>query len=90
MMTISRLHPSVTLGSAETSAVVGDIFNLMITTVPNDATVTWTSSDAEVASVMENSGTITALTEGTTVITASITVDGTVYSDFCTVTVTES
>lgn len=53
--------------------------------IPSDAAVAWTSSDTAVASV-EN-GTISGLTAGSAIVTASITVDGVTYNDTCTVIV---
>ena len=52
----------------------------------SDVTLTWTSSNADVASV--NNGVITAIAAGTTTITASGTVSGVAYSSKCDVTVT--
>lgn len=60
---------------------------LTATTVPADAVVTWTSSDDTIATVA--SGVVTGVLAGTAVITASITVEGTEYTDTCTVTVEE-
>lgn len=80
-----RLLPSVTLDSAEDSINVGATTTLTATTVPEDAEVTWTSSDESVATV-EN-GTVTGVAAGTATITATITVDEVDYSDTCEVTV---
>lgn len=61
--------------------------------VPNDATITWTIADTEIATIgggatVEGSGcAVTAVAEGSTTITASITVDGTSYTDTCAITV---
>lgn len=62
-----------------------DTYALVATTVPSSQTVTWTSSDTSVATV--SNGTVTAVAEGNTIITASITVSGVTYSDTCTVIV---
>ncbi len=78
----------VTLDRNELSLTQGSTATLKATVTPTEAadkTVTWTSSDAAVATVDEN-GVITALAEGTTVIRATA---GGVYSE-CTVTVTAS
>lgn len=79
--------PSVTLNKDATTIVAEATETLTATTVPADAVVTWTSSDNEVASVED--GVVTAVAEGEATITASITVDGTDYTDTCTVTVSD-
>ena len=63
---------SVSLNTATIEMVEGEFFNLVATVLPKDAEydgVTWASSNASVASV--NSGTVTAIKEGTATITAS-------------------
>lgn len=63
---------SVSLNTATIEMVEGETFNLVVTVLPKDAEydgITWASSNASVASV--NSGTVTALKEGTATITAS-------------------
>lgn len=75
-MTLSR--------SEGTIAVVGTLA-LTATTIPEDAEVTWTSSDATVATVSD--GTVTGVATGTATITATITVDGTDYTDTCAIEV---
>lgn len=60
---------------------------LTATTVPNDASVTWSSSSSSVASV--SNGVVTGESAGNAIITASITVEGVTYTDTCTVVVTE-
>ena len=63
---------SVSLNTATIEMVEGETFSLMATVLPKDAEydgVTWASSNASVASV--NSGTVTAVKEGTATITAS-------------------
>ena len=79
--------PSVTLDKSTLSLVAaGETGSLNATTVPDDAQVTWTSSDDTVATVA--AGVVTPLTAGTATITATITVDGVDYTDTCAVTVT--
>lgn len=58
---------------------------LSAVTVPANRTVSWSSSDPSVATV--SNGQVTAVSPGTTVITASMAYNGAVYSDSCTVTV---
>ena len=63
---------SVSLNTATIEMVEGETFSLVATVLPKDAEydgVTWASSSASVASV--NSGTVTAIKEGTATITAS-------------------
>ena len=66
--------------------VVGESITITATTVPADATVTWSSSDDEVATVVD--GVVTVASEGEATITGTITVDGVDYSDTFAVTVT--
>ena len=63
---------SVSLNTATIEMVEGETFNLVATVLPKDAEydgVIWASSNASVARV--NSGTVTAIKEGTATITAS-------------------
>lgn len=63
---------SVSLNTATIEIVEGETFSLVATVLPKDAEydgVTWASSNASVASV--NSGTVTAVKDGTATITAS-------------------
>ncbi len=63
---------SVSLNTATIEMVEGETFNLVAIVLPKDAEydgVIWASSNASVASV--NSGTVTAIKEGTATITAS-------------------
>lgn len=81
--------PGISL--SQTSATVAEGASLTLTATTQNATgatVTWTSSNTSVATV--TGGTVTALAEGTTVITAKITVSGTTYSATCYVTVTRN
>ena len=66
---------------------VNDTLVLTATPDPADATVTWTSDDESDATVASD-GTVTGVAEGTATVTASITVNGVVYTDSCHVTVT--
>lgn len=86
-MTKKAIHPSISLSSAEASVAIEGTSTLTAATVPADAVVTWSSSDDGVATVED--GVITGVSAGTATITASITVDGTSYTDTCAVTVTE-
>lgn len=81
-----EVTPSVTLDKSTASIAVEGTKTLTATTVPAGQTVTWTSSDDEVATV--SGGVVTGVAAGTATITASITVDGQTYTDTCAVTVT--
>ena len=77
--------PSVKLNKKEVSIEPEATETLIATVVPYGTLVSWTSSDVEVATV--NNGVITGVDDGEATITASITVDGTEYTDTCEVTV---
>ena len=81
--------PSVTLNKSTTSIVALATEILTATTVPDGATVTWTTSDKDVATVTSG-GVVTGVSAGTATITATITVDYKTYTDSCVVTITES
>ena len=85
--TVSKntVTPSVTLNQSTATVRVGETITLSATTVPADATVTWTS-DAETYATVAN-GVVTGVAEGSANITATITVDGTDYTATCAVTV---
>ena len=78
--------PSVELDKSTASVAVNATTTLTATTVPAGATVTWTSSDTDKATVA--GGIVTGKATGSATITASITVGSSTYSDTCTVTVT--
>ncbi len=77
--------PDVVLNRASISVDVDESATLIATTVPSGETVTWTTSNSEVASVVD--GVVTGEGEGSATITATITVNGVSYSDTCAVTV---
>lgn len=81
--------PEILLGRHSVTIAVGEKVNLYppLRKVPKSATVTWSSSATAKATV--SSGEVTGVAEGTTIITASITVDGVAYTDTCTVIVEE-
>ena len=67
---------------------IGDTKELHAVTVPDDASVTWSTSSDAVATV--NNGVVTAVATGSAIITASITYESIVYNDTCTVIVTNN
>lgn len=79
--------PSVTITGTATAAV-GSTSTLTATVVPAGSTVTWTSSDTDVATVA--AGVVSGVEAGTATITASITVNGITYSASKEFTVTAS
>ena len=87
MQILIILHPSISLSKAEDGILVNGTSTLEATVNPVGSTVTWSSSDEEVATVED--GVVTGVTEGTATITGSITVNNIVYSDTCEITVTK-
>lgn len=79
--------PSIVLDRHSMTIAVDEEVQLNAQVVPAGQTVTWTSSASGKASV--TAGKVKGLTAGTTIITASITVDGVAYTDTCTVIVEE-
>lgn len=75
----------ISLNKANATVTVGGTVKLKATTKPADVTVTWTSSAESVATV--DNGTVTAVGEGSSTITASFEQDGETYSDTCRVKV---
>lgn len=78
--------PTITLDKSTLSLTVGGATGSISATVsPVGSTVTWKSSDTAIATV--SSGTVTAVKAGTCTVTASITIDGVTYTEYCDVTV---
>lgn len=78
----------VELGSTVKAMYVGQMDTIPVSIIPSTATnrkVTWTSSKPHIASVDESTGVITAITEGSTVITVKTLNGG--FTASCTVTV---
>jgi len=78
----------IVLDRANVTLEEGENVKITATTSPAGQEVTWSSSSDLIAEV--SNGTITAVDAGTAVITASMTYDGTTYTDTCNVTVTEA
>lgn len=78
---------SITLSKSTASISVGEKLQLTATTNPGNAAVTYTSGTPANASV-DNTGLVTGLTAGSSVITAKITHDSETKQATCTVTVT--
>ena len=81
------LPESITLDQNSAELEAGDTLVLTAEILPEEAdqSVTWESSDPDVASVDEN-GTVTAISEGTATITATSDADDSLY-DSCVITV---
>ena len=85
---IETLVSSIKLNATSIQLDKGSDYTLSATINPTDATITdilWTSSNPQVATV-DQSGMVTALSEGTAIITATI-IDGSEVSASCNVTV---
>lgn len=78
--------PSVSVVPSNAAVAVGDTLQLQAITYPANAIVTWTSSATTYATVDSN-GLVEGKAAGSSTITASITVDGSNYTDTCTITV---
>ena len=78
--------PSVTVSPSRIGVTVNETYTLSAETVPSGETITWTSSDTDKATV-SSAGVVTGKAAGTATITATITVDGTDYTDTCSVVV---
>lgn len=65
----------------------GGTKQLNATTIPADAVVTWSSSDETKATVSEE-GLVSAVADGSVIITGSITVEGETVTDTCSITIT--
>lgn len=78
--------PDIALDRSNVALVEGEDATVVAITTPVGQTVTWTTSDDTVATVV--GGVITAEGAGTATITASMSYDGTTYTDTCAVTVT--
>lgn len=72
--------PSLTFSAASASVHVGETFTQEVNAYnTGENTITYTTSNAEIATVDEN-GVVTGVAEGTVTITASVTVDVTEYT----------
>lgn len=81
----AEVQPSVNLNKHSLTLDVNGDETLVATTVPANATVSWTTGNSSVADVAD--GLVTGEGAGNTIVTASITVDGVTYNDTCTVVV---
>lgn len=77
--------PSISLNAHAITLGVNEKQMLTATVIPAGKTVTWSSASTTYATV--SNGEVTGKAAGSTIITASITVDGVAYTDTCTVVV---
>ena len=73
---------SVSLSQSSLTMTAGDTESLSATVSPSGTSVSWTSSNTDVATV-SSGGRITAVADGSATITAEITVNGRNYTDTC-------
>lgn len=81
------ITPDILLNRSNITLEAAETATLIATTVPAGTPVAWSTSDDEVATVVN--GVVTAVAEGTAVITATMTYSGATYTDTCNITVTE-
>ena len=79
--------PSVTVIPSRIAMTAGSKVTLESQVVPAGTSVAWSSSSTTYATVNASTGEVTAVAAGTATITATITVDGTDYTDTCAVVV---
>ena len=77
---------NLVLNEHELSLVSGGEQRLTVTGIPSTATITWRSSNSQVASV-NSEGQVLGNSGGTAVITATVSILGNEYSDACQITV---
>ena len=82
--------PSVSVVPSRASVGEGKTIQLNSYVVPSGTAVTWSTTDTTYLSVNASTGVVTGVAEGSGTVTASITVDGSTYTDTCAVTVVAS
>jgi len=82
---VNVVKPSLTLSKTYADMYISDSLTLTATTDPTGQSVSWKSSDKNIATV--SNGKITAVSEGSATITASFVYNETTYSQKCSVTV---
>lgn len=86
----SAATPHISIAESTATVAAGSTIALTIDSIyPAGATVTWSSGTQAKATVSAD-GVVSGVASGSSVITASITVGGTSYTDTCTVTVTSA
>ncbi len=82
---ITVLEPSLSFQTSTVSLQIGESFALEVSTAPENQIVTWNSSDSNVARI--RNGVITARSNGSATITATMEYGGKTYTAKCIVTV---
>ena len=82
--------PSVSVVPSRTSVGEGKTVALNAYVVPTGTTVTWSTTDTDYVKVNAATGVVTGVAAGSGTVTATITVDGSSYTDTCAVTVIAS
>lgn len=82
--------PSVSVVPSRTSVGEGKTVALNAYVVPTGTTVTWSTTDTDYVTVNAATGVVTGVAAGSGTVTATITVDGSSYTDTCAVTVIAS
>ena len=77
--------PTIMLEKHYAAITAGETLTLHGSRYPTDAEITWTTNNAEIATVAD--GVVTAVAAGNCIIAASITVDGVTVNDTCTIVV---
>ena len=83
--TVSVTQPGITLSASSLSMIPGESKTLTASTTPSGSSVSWSSANSGVAKV--SGGTVTAVADGTTQVTAQMTYNGKTYNAVCNVTV---
>lgn len=82
--------PSVSVVPSRTSVGEGKTVALNAYVVPTGTAVTWSTTDTDYVTVNSATGVVTGVAAGSGTVTATITVDGSSYTDTCAVTVIAS
>ena len=82
--------PSVSVVPSRTSVGEGKTVALNAYVVPTGTAVTWSTTDTDYVKVNSATGVVTGVAAGSGTVTATITVDGSSYTDTCAVTVIAS
>lgn len=77
---------SIVLNESELNLIAGESKTLSVSGAPAGSSVTWSSSNSGVATV--NGGTVNAVGNGTSTISATVSISGRAFSDSCVVNVT--
>ncbi|MGN0275494.1 MAG: Ig-like domain-containing protein [Chordicoccus sp.] len=85
--------PSISIAPNPASVKVGSTMDFTATITPDaykDSTISWSVENSSIATIESTMGTVKGVKAGTTTVTASFTADGTTYSGYATLTVTDA